>query len=265
MTNDAHATPSTSRQEPLYDVNVATPTHAERARTLVSQLTTGTLCTLAQDPAGYPYGSFTTFALAQGHPVFLISELAEHTKNLRHDPRASLLVAESGGDDPLANGRVTLVGDCKPCNDADVRAAFLERHPQAEYYVDFKDFHVWRLQVSAVRYIGGYGRMSWVSVEDWLAAEPDPLARFAEGIVTHMNEDHANAMPLYCRAFSKAQDVQVATMTSIDRYGFEMSAQTDQGPRPIRLAFPEPISTRDDARTALVGLLKKARAKLGQS
>jgi hypothetical protein len=224
------------------------------------------LCTIAQHPAGYPYGSFTTYALADGHPVFLISELAEHTKNLRRDPRASLLIAQGGGEDPLANGRMTLVGDCTPCDDPSARAAYLGRHPNAAYYVDFKDFHIWRLEVTALRYIGGYGRMSWVSVEDWLAAEPDPLAPFAEGIVAHMNEDHADAMPLYCRAFSKAppdgQAIEVASMTSIDRYGFEMSAQTREGPRPIRLAFPEPIATRDEARKALVSLLQEARAKL---
>ena len=50
-------------QEPLYDVNIPTPTHAERARTLVARIPTGTLCTLALEPEGYPYGSFVTVAL----------------------------------------------------------------------------------------------------------------------------------------------------------------------------------------------------------
>ena len=58
---------------PLYDVNIPTPTHAERARTLVAQISTGTLCTLALEPEGYPYGSFVTVAFDEGHPVFLIS------------------------------------------------------------------------------------------------------------------------------------------------------------------------------------------------
>jgi putative heme iron utilization protein len=63
---------------------------------LVVQISTGTLCTLAIEPLGYPYGSFVTVAFEQGTPIFLISALAEHTKNLEQDPRASLLVAESG-------------------------------------------------------------------------------------------------------------------------------------------------------------------------
>src|SRR5688572_31192569 len=112
MSEDTHARPTRDAPEPLYDVNIPTPTHAERARTLVAQISTGTLCTLALEPEGYPYGSFVTVAFDTGNPIFLISELAEHTKNLERDPRASLLVAEGGSADPLANGRVTMLGRC---------------------------------------------------------------------------------------------------------------------------------------------------------
>ncbi|MBL4684029.1 MAG: DUF2470 domain-containing protein, partial [Nannocystaceae bacterium] len=87
---------------------------------------------------------------------------------------------------------------------------------------------------------------------------------FATGILEHMNQDHANAMPLYCRAFSKAGEITEATMTGIDRYGFEMSAITADGPRPVRVAFPKAISSKVGAREALVALLGEARAKLAQ-
>jgi putative heme iron utilization protein len=265
MTTDAHASPDGNRPAPLYDVAVPTPTHAERARTLAEQVSVGTLCTLAQEPKGHPYGSLVTLALDAGAPVFLISELAEHTRNLHHDRRSSLLVAESIASDPLANARVTLVGHCSPLagtESASARAAYLARHPDAAYYADFKDFAFWKLSVESVRYIGGYGRMSWVTANDWKSAEPDPIAPDALGILTHMNDDHADTLPLYCRAFSKAADTRQATMTSVDRYGFEMSAQTAAGPRPIRLAFPSPISNKTEARQALVKLLGEARTKL---
>ncbi len=263
MSNDAHASPPSTRLAPLYDESVPTPSHAERARTLAAQCKTGTLCTLAQDPAGHPYGSFVTVAFDRGHPVFLISELAEHTKNLRGDPRASLLVSAGEAVDPLANGRVTLLGECRPASDrAAAAAAYLEQHPNASYYADFADFGYWRLEVTGVRYIGGYGRMSWVDAGDWLAAVPDPLGPHAAGIVRHMNDDHADALPLYCRAFSKGTAVTVATMTGIDRYGFELSAQTPEGPRPIRIGFAAPIATPADARRVLVAMLHEARAAL---
>jgi putative heme iron utilization protein len=70
---------------------------------------------------------------------------------------------------------------------------------------------------------------------------------------------------LYCRAFSRAVDTESALMTGIDRLGFEMSTLTPAGPRPIRLAFSEPIANKQDARKALVALLKEARAKLAVS
>jgi hypothetical protein len=263
--NDAHSRPSGDSSEPLYDVSVPTPTHAERARTLVAQISTGTLCTLAVEPAGHPYGSFVTVAFDKGNPIFLISALAEHTKNLEQDPRASLLVAESGSADPLANGRVTMLGSCTRVegDGGSARAAFLAVHPNSAYYADFRDFGFWKLHVDSVRYIGGYGRMSWIGEPAWQAAEPDPLGPSAAGIIAHMNADHADAMVLYCRAFSKATEIASASMTGIDRYGFEMSAKTSDGPRPVRLAFPRPVTTPDAARGVLISMLKDARSRVG--
>jgi putative heme iron utilization protein len=265
MSQDAHSRPAGDAPSALYDLDIPTPRHAERARTLAARITTGTLCTLALDPEGYPYGSFVTVALDAGDPVFLISDLAEHTKNLERDARASLMIAESGSADPLANGRVTLLGPCRRIagDAASARRAFLASHPNAGYYADFKDFAFWKLNVESVRYIGGYGRMSWVDGTDWHAAEPDPLAPSAAAILDHMNADHAAALVLYCKAFSRATEASAATMTGIDRYGFEMSVRTEQGPRPVRVAFSKSIRTPEEARLELIAMAKTARAKLG--
>jgi putative heme iron utilization protein len=78
-----------------------------------------------------------------------------------------------------------------------------------------------------------------------------------------MNADHADAMVLYCKAFSRATEITSASMTGIDRYGFEMSATTAQGPQPVRLAFPKPVSTPEEVRGALISMVKEARSKLG--
>ena len=266
MSDDAHARPAGNTPEPLYDVNIPTPTHAERAQTLVAQISTGTLCTLALEPEGYPYGSFVTVAFENGDPIFLISGLAEHTKNLERDPRASLLVAEGGSADPLANGRVTMLGPCTRVGDdgGRARATFFAAHPNSTYYADFRDFAFWRLRVDYVRYIGGYGRMSWISQANWRAAEPDPLGPSAAGIIAHMNADHADAMVLYCKAFSHGSEITSAKMTGVDRYGFDMSAITSNGPRPVRLAFGKPVSTPEEVRAALISMVKDASSKLAE-
>ena len=264
MSEDRHARPAGRAAEPLYDVSIPTPTHAERARTLVTRIPTGTLCTLALEPEGYPYGSFVTVAFDDGNPILLISGLAEHTKNLEGDPRASLMVAETGAGDPLANGRVTMLGPCTRVegDDGRARAAFLAVHPNAAYYADFRDFAFWSLRVDAVRYIGGYGRMSWIARDEWRTATPDPLASSAAAMIEHMNADHADALVLYSKAFSKATDITSASMTGIDRYGFEMSALTKEGPRPVRLPFANSVETPEEARAALIAMLMEARRRL---
>jgi putative heme iron utilization protein len=95
------------------------------------------------------------------------------------------------------------------------------------------------------------------------AAEPDPLGPSAADIIAHMNADHADAMVLYCKAFSKATEITSASMTGVDRYGFDMSAMTAKGPRPVRLAFAKPVSTPEEVRAALISMVKDAKSRLG--
>ena len=107
--------------------------------------------------------------------------------------------------------------------------------------------------------------MSWFEHDDWISAEPDPLNEAAFGIIEHMNEDHADAMVLYCQTMSRAKDVESAVMTSIDRYGFEMDATLPTGTHPIRLAFSKEVSTAEEARIELVRMVKKARKMASSS
>lgn len=149
------------------------PTHAERSRMLVAQQREGTLSTIASDPAGSPYGSFVIYAPLGESVVFLLSGLAEHTKNLEADPRASLLVVEPRGEqEALARDRVTLLGICRRALRSEVEPAFLARHPSAERYASFADFGYWRLEVESARFVGGFGRMSWIAGRAWAEADP---------------------------------------------------------------------------------------------
>jgi heme iron utilization protein len=244
------------------------PSHAERCRTLTSQATSGTLSTVARDPRGFPYGSLVTVATdGVGRPLLLLSELAEHTGNLHAQPEASVLLTEpvGGHDQPLALGRVTILGPCAKVTGAElegVRKAFLARQPSAAYYVDFDDFAFYRVEPVALRYVGGFGRMSWVSAEDYRAAEADPLASEAAGILKHMNGDHADAVLAYARALAGIAGASGAVMTAVDRYGFEVAATTPEGPRAVRLEFDTPVATADDVRRVLVAMVKRARAAL---
>ncbi|MEM9566198.1 MAG: pyridoxamine 5'-phosphate oxidase family protein [Actinomycetota bacterium] len=164
------------------------PSDAELARTLCWQRSRATLSTLTAD--GFPYGSVVSYAPDHGGaPVVLVSDMAEHTVNARRDTRASMLItaAASDGDaDPLGMARCTLVGHMELVDDqASVREAYLERHPYAGYYVDFTDFGFWRLDVSQIRYVGGFGHMSWVSARGEAPAHLEPVAQAPHGIVEH--------------------------------------------------------------------------------
>lgn len=243
------------------------PTHAERARTLVAAANRGVLSTVALDPAGYPFGSVATYALDDtGRPIVFVSTMAEHTRNAAADPRASLIVTEPfpEGSDPLAAGRVTLIGDLLEVGEVErpsVRDQYLAANPASAYYIDFGDFSFWRLEVLSIRYVGGYGRMSWVEAPDYAAAEPDPLAgEAAVGIIEHMNADHADSLALMARVLGGRPDSTEAVMTAVDRYGFDIVASGPDGRAALRLGFDAPVATPAAVRPAMIRLVERARS-----
>jgi putative heme iron utilization protein len=223
------------------------PTDAERGRTLLAAARTGALATVALE-GGFPFGSLVAYAVdGAGRPLLCLSDLAEHSRNLAGDPRASLLVATTGDGDPLALARVTVLGSVVELHD-DERAAALDayrrRHPDA-FYAAFDDFRLYRLDVASIRYVGGFGRMSWVSADDHASAEPDPLRPHAAGVVEHMNDDHPDALVAYCRVFGGRPATERAEMVGVDRYGFTMLA-VDEGATDktaVRIPFGRQVDT----------------------
>ena len=69
------------------------------------------------------------------------------------------------------------------------------------------------------------------------------------------------ALALLPQLGNEATEAQEVRMTSVDRYGFEMSVKTERGSRPIRLAFEEEVENATEVRQALVALAKRARSE----
>ncbi len=250
-----HAT-SSSTPDPSLE-----PTHAERVRTLLASERLGTLATQSARHPGFPFASVMPYALTgDASPVFLISGMAIHTQNLIADPRASLLVMQSGADaDPLGSARATLMGTVRRVESSEeLRAAYLARHPSAKYWIDFSDFSFFQLDVTDVYFVGGFGVMGWVAANDYQSAEADPLVDAAAMIIGHMNADHADALREITRAFGKLE-AEEATMVAVDRLGFVVRARTAQGMKGVRIQFPEPVRSREDARRVLVAMTREAR------
>jgi len=141
------------------------------ARSLVRTRPVASLATL-EIGTGCPYASLVTVATeTDGSPIILISKLAWHTRNLKADPRASILFcADAGSGDPLNLGRVSLMGVAEPTTAPRARQRFLARHPRASFYVDFADFAFWRLRVERAHYVGGFGRITTLTAHELLGS-----------------------------------------------------------------------------------------------
>ena len=261
MSPDEAATPrqhaSTGPQFP----QLPEPTHAERVRTLFSLASVGTLSTLSRKHQGFPFGSLMPYALdLTGKPIFLISDMAMHTQNLKADPRCSLLIGQSPADgEPLGASRATIIGDAEPVKESEVgsvRETYLARHANSRYWVDFSDFGFFRLRPIDLYYVGGFGVMGWIEAEEYAMAVPAPLAEAAPGIIAHMNADHVDSMILLARKYAQLEAIE-ATMTSVDRLGFLLRVKTNEGYKAARINFLREVSTSQAAREALVEMVRR--------
>jgi len=240
------------------------PTYAERVRTLVSLCSIGTLSTACRKRSGYPFGSLMPYSIDEtGRPIFLISTMAMHTQNIQADHRASLFVALAGDGDPLGTARATLVGDVLsvPEDEAgEARERYLSRYANSHSWVDFKDFGFYHLQPLDIYYVGGFGVMGWVTAEDYRHARIDPLAEVAPRILEHMNSDHVSSMVLLARAYAGLHATD-ATMTAVDRLGFNLRLRTVDGMKGTRINFLREVQDSDEVRKVLVEMVRAAEAK----
>ena len=133
------------------------------------------LATSQRDAGGWPFASLVLVACDPGGaPLMLLSDLAEHSRNIAADDRVSLLYdATAGLDDPLAGARATVLGCAEPCPDAAARARFLARHPSAAAYAGFADFALYRVSVERAHLVAGFGAIDWIDAAALAAAHQD--------------------------------------------------------------------------------------------
>jgi putative heme iron utilization protein len=244
---------------------VPEPTYAERARTLAYLGRTAALATMSRRHAGHPFASVMPYALDDdGRPLFLISSMAMHTQNLEADGRASLLITQPGWTgDPLAAGRLTLIGEAQHVPNGETPAArtvYLARHERARYWANFEDFSLWRMEVADLYFVGGFAAMDWVTAIEYRHARPDPLADAAAGIIEHMNRDHAGALIEYARHFAR-EAADEATMVAVDRLGFKLRLRQGDRLSSVRIAFPREVRSPEQSRETLIAMLREARAR----
>src|ERR1044072_1826679 len=194
-------------------------------RDLVRGLDRAALGTALPGEGGtWAYASLGLAAVAHDlSPILLLSDLAEHTKAIANDDRVSLLFDGTHGlAQPLTGPRVTLRG----------RAA--------------------RVAVERAHLVAGFGKIRWLSAAELGATPASGLADAEEGIVSHMNDDHGDAVQLYAGKLL-GLDGSGWRMTGIDAEGIDLR----RGGQVARLAFDAPLGAASEARKVLVALVNK--------
>jgi putative heme iron utilization protein len=230
------------------------------ARSLLRRSRQGALATLMAD-SGDPYCSLVNVASeASGAPILLISRLALHTKNIIADARVSLMLDERAEGDPLEGSRIMLAGRAEEVGGdqaAILRRRYLNAHPSAEVFVNFKDFSFFLVRPTAAHLVAGFGRIVDLKPEQFLTDISDaaPLLEAEQGAIDHMNADHRDTMNLYATRLLGAEPAEWRC-TGCDPDGIDMQA----GPTTLRLDFPRRIVTPAALRQMLKQLADQARA-----
>ena len=227
------------------------------AKKLLRQARSGALATLMPG-SGAPYCSLVNVATAaDGAPLFLVSQLAVHTRNILADPRVSLMLDECKAGDPLEGARIMLAGNAEATQDPAVRARYLARQPEAELFVGFKDFGFFRMRLNAAHLVAGFGRIVDLPPEQLLTnvSAAGPLLAAEAGIVKHLNQDHAATVELYATRLLGAAAGSWRCI-GCDPEGLELQLERTA----LRLPFPQPVTSPGALRQVLKQLADQARA-----
>jgi heme iron utilization protein len=234
---------------------------ARLTRLLLRRSRQGALATLMTG-SGDPYCSLVNLASdASGAPLLLISRLALHTKNILADSRVSLMLDERAEGDPLEGARIMLQGRAEEVASDDleiVRRRYLNAHPSAEAFVDFKDFSFFLIRPTHAHLVAGFGRILDLEPEQFLTSVADAQALLdaEQDAMDHMNADHRDAINLYATKLLGA-DAADWRCTGIDPGGIDLQT----GRITLRLDFPERVTSPGALRKMLVRLAEEARAK----
>ena len=225
---------------------------ATDARELLSRCTHGVLATHSVTVEGYPLGSVTPYVLdAQGCPLILISSIAQHTKNLKANPHCSLTITEPDSDDVQASGRLCVLADASPIETSETALGerYMRFFPEARGYEKAHDFAFWRLSPVRLRYIGGFGKIHWLTPDQALRANPFSLQQ-ETGAVSHMNRDHADAVAKYCDFAGLPRGDEPPEMTGVDAEGLYIRI----GQAVHRIGFREPVDSMDALRQTTIAM-----------
>ena len=144
----------------------------ELARGLLREAWFGSLGTI--DPeTGHPQVTRVALGIGPDGGLYtLVSGLSAHSRALRADPRAGLLIGEPDAKgDPLTHPRLSLSARARTIapdhpEDAALRQRWLADHPKAKLYIDLPDFFFVEFVPLGALLNGGFARAFRLTPDD---------------------------------------------------------------------------------------------------
>ncbi|WP_305093381.1 DUF2470 domain-containing protein [Prescottella sp. R16] len=161
-----------------------------------------------------------------GLPAVL--EITDHAPIALRDPVRALvwlrgsLTAVSGHDERLLTDTVATTNPHPALLDVGHGAALLRLHLESAVVADTTG-------------------AAAVTVDDLLAAAPDPFRDVETEWLQHLDEDHADLVALLARRLPSSLRTGPVRPLGIDRYGIRLRIEADGGDRDVRLDFAEPV------------------------
>ena len=260
----------------------------EKARTVTSVCTSGTLCTLAarEGMQGAPFGSFVDYVLDNnGNPVLLMNDMSMHTINIQQTTEATGQPAvvtlftqreSSGAGEGQDVSRCSLTGvlermDPDTTEDMDqIRMRYSLTHAYADQVMDSPKFAFYRLKPQHIYFVGGFGVLAkWMDPADYAAASPDILAASADEIVDKINGQHSDDLQLTAQhLLGVTSPIESIRMTNVDRLGMDIRVTSQMGSRrnklqtdEFRIGFRIPVLSVEDAKSEILKVFQEAWEK----
>jgi len=229
----------------------------ERIRELVSSHYFGVMSTQGEN---FPLGSLVRYSLDnKGQPVFLLSRIAEHSKNLKSCEKAGLFILEQT-DNKQENiqelPRINLQGTIESISEEhpeqkECLETYFAYFPETKKYFETLDFDLYRLHIEHCHFVGGFAAAHQASGEEFRVANPLDFEE-RQAIISHMNKDHEDAIVHYCQKGSFALEEHKPEICTLDSKGFQVRI----GSHIERINFDKPVTDRTSARNAFVALAK---------
>ena len=274
-----------TQNENHHEVNDTRLTVEEKAKTVMSVCSCGTLCTISicKDISGAPFGSFVDFILDdEGNPVLLMNKMSMHTVNIAVNIHGFVtLFAQFGGkinrNTQLGQNisRCSITGVIEKINSKNekdfekVRMRYSISHGYADQVMDSPKFAFYRLRPVKVYFVGGFGILAkWLSLDKYRKAAPDILAQEAPDIVAKLNRDHKEDLYLTSTHLLDCKNIEHTQVSNIDRLGIDIRVTTKREKNlntdVFRIGFRVHVMSVEDAKSEVMKVFQEAWEKANE-